>query len=260
MEGDDVTRGVTNHLAAVRTWAVNWLAGQDAAAAAACLDANYELQIGPFTLGPRSAYIEATLGQLERYPGLGVTVHDILTDGQHTVVRLSEHGPSTRHDGAVASWRVVAVFEHAEDRIVRGWAEEDYWARRRQLTADLADPIDPPAAAPWSTTAQEPEPGVADAVRQWVAAGAPALPGLLRDDEDLVDSYELPFEASSGSIDVLVVSGRKAGFHAVIEGSVGDTPLRLPVAGLVTVAADGKLTGHLVTDRLGLPKTETTAG
>lgn len=249
---------MTNELAAVRRWAVNWLAGGDADSAVACLAENYELRIGAFTLSPRDAYIEGTVTQLERYPGLGVTVHDVLTDGLHTVVRLSEHGASVRHGGASAAWRVVALFEHQGDRISRGWAEEDYWARRRQLATGSSDRLDAPAVAPWATTARDPEPGIDTAVREWITAGAAPCAGVIRDDEDLVQNYEQPFEATSGTVDVLVVSGRRAGFHAVVEGSAGGTTVLLPVAGLVEVAVDGTLTGHLITDRLGLPRTTPT--
>jgi len=199
------------------------------------------LRIGAFTLSPRAAYIEATLSQLERYPGLGVTVHDVLTDGRHTVVRLSEHGPSARHSGAAAAWRVIAVFEHAGDGIVRSWAEEDYWGRRRQLSDGAPDSVDRAAVAPWSTSAEAPQAGVAEAVREWLAAGAPVAEGVIRDDADLVEHYDLPFTATAGSVDVLVVSGRRVGFHGVVEAAAGDTSLQLPVAGLVEVGVDGAI-------------------
>ena len=241
-------------LAGVRTWAVNWLAGGDASAAADCLTEDYTLQIGAFTLSPRDAYVDGTVTQLARYPGLGVTVHDLITDGHRTVARLSEHGASSRHDGAAAAWRVVAVFEHDGARIARGWAEEDYWARRRQLAAGTCDPVDRPAPAPWSTRPAPAEPGVAEAVEAWIAGGATGASGVLRDDADHVDAYEQPATTTAGTVDVLVVSGRRAGFHAVLDGTLGDASVRLPVAGLVDVAADGTLTGHLVTDRLGLPR------
>lgn len=245
-------------LAAVRRWAVNWLAGGDADAGRACLAEDYVLQIGAFTLTPRSAYIDGTATQLERYPGLGVTVHDLITDGRRTAVRLSEHGASSRHDGATAAWRVVALFEHVGDVITRGWAEEDYWARRRQLAAGSPDPVDPPAVAPWSAAAVPAEPGVAEAVTGWIESGAPPVAGVLRDDADHVPSYDLPAAGRSGTVDVLVVSGRRVGFHAVVLADAADgSTVPLPVAGLVDVAPDGTITGHLVTDRLGLPRPST---
>ena len=243
-------------IGAVRTWAVNWLAGGDRDAAARCLADGYRLRIGAFTLSPRSAYIEATVGQLERYPGLGVTVHDILTDGRGSAVFLSEHGASTRHQGAWAAWRVVAVFEHDNATITRGWAEEDYWARRRQLASGVADPVGAPAPAPWTVTASPAEPGVEDAVRAWISAGTPGAPGVIRDDADLIQQYEQPASAHAGSVDALVVSGRRAGFHAVLDAVAADgSAVSLPVAGLVEVMPDGSLIGHLITDRLGLPRT-----
>lgn len=242
-------------LTAVRQWAVNWLAGGDVDAAQQCLAEDYVLQIGAFTLTPRSAYVDGTVTQLARYPGLGVTVHDLITDGRRTVVRLSEHGSSVRNDGATASWRVVAVFEQDGGVITRGWAEEDYWGRRRQLAAGTPDPVDRPAIAPWSTAVVAAEPGVAEVVRDWIESGAAQLAGVLRDDEDLVASYDLPATGTSGAVDVLVVSGRRAGFHAVLQATTPDgSMVPLPIAGLVEVAEDGSIAGHLVTDRLGLPR------
>lgn len=239
----------------IRRWAVNWLAGSDVAAAEQCIAEDYVLQIGAFTLSPRSAYVDGTVTQLARYPGLGVTVHDVITDGRRTVVRLSEHGASTRHDGAIAGWRVVALLEHDAGGIRRGWAEEDYWARRRQLADGRPDPVDRPALAPWTTTPLEPDLGAAEAVTRWIEAGAPALRGVVRDDEDLVAAYDMPLTTERGSIDVMVVSGRRVGFHAVLEALTADrTTVRLPSAGLIEVSEDGTITGHLVTDRLGLPR------
>lgn len=70
----------------VRRWAVDWLAGRHPEVCEQVLAPEYALLIGGYLLGPRETYVPATLEQLARYPGLGVTVHRLVAGRDHVAL------------------------------------------------------------------------------------------------------------------------------------------------------------------------------
>lgn len=82
-------------LALLRRWSVNWLMGADPCAGDTIFAEDYELHIGAHTFSNRADYMQATLGQLALFDGLMVTVHEVITNGQQAVLRLTEHGASS---------------------------------------------------------------------------------------------------------------------------------------------------------------------
>ena len=46
--------------------------------------------------------------QFDQFPGLGMTVHGLITNGQQLAVHFSEHGASGGVEGKVACWWGVA--------------------------------------------------------------------------------------------------------------------------------------------------------
>jgi hypothetical protein len=236
----------------VRRWAVDWLGGHDPAVCEVILDPQYELVIGDLVFGERSSYVAATLSQIEAFDGLSITVHDVLNAGDRVALWLSEHGASRQHDGAFASWGVIALFEQSSSRITRTFAEEDYRARKRQLGA-VPDSVPVPDLDPWNTPVELPNPEAEAVLRSWFERGAPPIPGIVMDDEELVATYEPVMEAASGEFDMLMSAGVRVAWHGRLLGRSlrYDVPCSMAVAGMVTVGTDGDITGRLVTDRLG---------
>lgn len=261
-------------VALMRRFAIDWLDRADPAVCAEIMDPGYTVLIGGQTLhGRDDTYVPATLGQLERFPGLLLTVHELMTDGERVALRFTEHGPSAADAAQPAAWTGIGLFSWDGERLTHNVTEEDYLSRRRQLAEGRCDPIEPPAPAPWAERPAPADPGAESAVRAWLAAGdlAPALlddaaplgDAALSDDAGPVDGGQAPLlDVERVEVDELFSAGRRVAFHAVQEGryrgglpgttGAEGSPARLGLAGLVTVDAAGGVHGRVVRDRAGL--------
>jgi hypothetical protein len=228
----------------MRRFAVDWLDRADEAVTEEIMAPGYTVRIGGVVLEGRAAYTPATSGQLAQFPGLMITVHDVLyADGDRAALRFTEHGASAKGGMLV-------------DNVV----EEDYLARRRQLTTGAADPVDPPMVAPWTAPVGAADPAAEKVVREWLEVGGPAsADGAVTCDDGAADRL---LDVSGCEVGDLFSAGGRVAFHAVLRGAyVGGLPdvdaavgreAALSVVGLVSVGADGVVGGHVVRDRLGL--------
>lgn len=238
----------------VRSWAVDWLASHDADACELVFEPGYRLSIGSAELEGLEAYREGTLGQLRDYPGLVITVHEVIASGELAAVRFTEHGSAVRRGGSLAAWRGIALHRRGDGGLIeRSWAEEDYASRRRQLTGGVPDPIEPPATAPWDTAEQAADRDAEEVVRRWLDAGVAPGEGVVVDVSDAEPGTEAaasvdPNRMPPLELDVLFSSGRRVAFHG---RAVAKDGVATGVAGLVAVDAHGIVSGRLVTDRAG---------
>lgn len=235
----------------VRRWAVGWLNGRDEQACDTALAPAYRLRIGSVQLEGRDEYREATLGQLRNYPGLVLTVHDILVSEDQALVFFTEHGAAQHRSGAVAAWRGIVIHQQRGGQIVESWAEEDYASRSMQLASGIANPILPPAPAPWDSVPETASTAAEDRVRNWIQAGFPAASDISVNDDDAPTFSEALPTPIAVDIDTLFSAGRAVGVHATAHYSGG---IDLGIAGLVRVSEDGQLSGHIVTDSAGLQR------
>lgn len=249
-------------LGLVRRWAVDWLASADPTVCEEILSPTYRILIGGYVLDGRDDYVRGTVEQLSRFPGLGLTVHEVVCSGEQAAVRFTEHGAAARLGWRPAAWQGVALFRSDGDHLVECFAEEDYWSRRRQLDSGVCDPIEPPAASPWTTVAGEPDPAAEATVRDWLERGE--LSGVILDDSWQGRDARIALTDIHTELDALFSAGRQVAFHGVMRGRYAGglggedrnlgTPAVLHLAGVVT-AADGRVTnGHVVRDRLGLQR------
>nr|WP_281376320.1 nuclear transport factor 2 family protein [Actinomycetospora corticicola] len=242
----------------MRRFVVDWLDRADPEVPPQIMAPGYAIDIAGVQMPGRDAYLEATSGQLARFPGLTVTVHDAMyTPDGLAALRFTEHGASVR--GGSAAWRGIGLFRTEDGVLVHNATEEDYLGRRRQLLAGTPDPVDPPMVAPWTEPPAAPDADAEQVVRRWLDAGAPVRPGITYDDgmtrSDLL-------EAPTVEVDTVVVAGRRVAVHGLARGAyAGGLPERpdpdgtevtLGLAALLDVAVDGTLTGHVVRDRLGV--------
>lgn len=248
-------------LGLMRRWGVQWLGGGDPMVPDAIMAPGYRVSIGGFVLEGRDAYVAGTLdGLVNRYPGVGLTVHELICNGDSVALRFTEHGADPRRDDTPVAWGGVALHHSDGGLLTHSFAEEDYLSRRRQVAAGACDPIEPPAPAPWNTAAQAPDEEAERTVRGWLAHGD--LAGADLDDDWL--GHDAPPLLHDATIDVddLFSAGRSVAFHGVQRGRYaggleGLAPTdyeerSLPLAGLVTVGDDGSVRGRVVRDRLGL--------
>lgn len=245
----------------VRRWAVDWLGGQHPEVCEQVLAPDYALLIGGYLLGPREAYVPATMAQLSRYPGLVVTVHQLVASGDRVAIVFSESGASRRLGGRAAAWSGVSLFRSDGDRLTRCWAEEDYYGRRRQLDGGRCDPVDRPAAAPWDTPAEAADPASEQVVRDWLAGPDLRSAPVVCDDEGTGQPAHRLLDVERCEVLELFSAGDRVAFAATQTGtyaggldgldSLVGRPAELRLAGLVQVE-DGRVTGgRVVRDRLG---------
>jgi len=240
--------------ALAQRFTINWLNLADAAVPATIMAPDYQVHIGATELDGLEPYTAGTIGQLEQFPGLALTVHEFVTDGSQLALVFTEHGASAKHDGRAAAWRGVALFRCAGGLLAENWTQEDYYARRRQLATGVPDTIPAPAVAPWTVDPQPADTAAEDTVRSWL--GAPVLDGVELDDGSplTVDVTGVEVARLFSAGDAVAFAGRWAGRYAGgVDGVTGTgQPAALGICGVVHVDADRVVGGHVVTDRHGL--------
>lgn len=248
-------------VALMRRYVVDYTNRHDASVCAEIMEPDYTLRMGAHVVAGRDeAYIPASRRQFAQFPGLGLTVHEIVTDGERLAMRFSEHGASARHGGAVAAWAGIGLYRWNGVKLTENSVEQDYLARRRQLACGRPDPVEPPAPAPWDTVARLPDPAAEQVVRDWVGDGMGG--GAVRWDDG--DTTTLLDEAAS-EVDELFSAGRSVAFRvsrhgryagglAGVDPAAVGRPVTLHLVGLVRVEGGRVGTGRIVRDRLGLAR------
>ena len=133
------------------------------------MDTDYHLTIGAHVLDGRDkAYLPATTAQLKQFPGLIVTVHDVVLGPDAMAMRFTEHGVSAKHKGRAAAWGGVTLFRIKNDRLRYSWADEDNLARKRQLATGHCDPVKAPHPAPWDVVVELPNDAATDIALAWI--------------------------------------------------------------------------------------------
>ena len=261
---DDLNNGISMQARLLRGFAVDFLTSHDVSAVEGIMDPAYRLMIGGHVFDGRDqVYLPAAVAQLDQFPGLVVTVHDVLLGPDAVAMRFSEHGVSRRNQGRAAVWGGITMFRLERGRLLHGWADEDYLARKRQLSTGVCDAVKPPHPAPWDVPVETPDPASLEATRRWlgsshnfvnpdtdqICAEGPSFTELIS-----VDEFRVDVMMSAGSrVAFRVVShGRYAGGFADIDRSRVGQPIELSTMGLVTVRGNEVCDAQIVFDRLGL--------
>ena len=227
----------------------------------------YCLNIGGAVFDGRDdEYLPATAAQLDQFPGLNVTVHDVVIGENAIAMCFTEHGSSIQDEGRRAAWSGITFFFTDGERFVTGWAEEEYIARKRQLTLGQCEAIEPSHIAPWDIQARARNPENEALVRQWIAHSHPLkdipnnnrLSPLDPDPEGLVDIRGFQVNALFSAGDRVVVHAQ---YHGIYAGGFGDlSPLLigcqagLRLAAIVTIVDGEIIAARITTDRLGLSR------
>ena len=233
-------------LTLVRRWAVDWLASHDSDVCTEIMREDYVLSIGAIDLYGREAYVDGTMGQIGLFPGLCLTVHDVMANEEFSAVRFTEHGAATHKNGRSAAWGGISLLHTDGTQLIRTWAEEDYISRSRQLADGVPDLVEPPMIAPWDQPVSAPDPAAEQVVRAWIDEGLPASDSVLFNDQWLHPGDDSSI--SGLDIEVLFSAGSGVAFHGRHQTEDG---FAMGVAGLISVRSDGTLSGRVVTDRLG---------
>jgi len=248
----------------LRGFATDFLTSHDVAEARRIMAPDYTLHIGGHVFGGRDdQYIPATAAQLDLFPGLIVTVHDVVLAPGGAAMRFTEHGTSAKSPHHAAAWGGITLFHFDGEQLSRGWAEEDYFARKRELKSGICDPILPPMAAPWDQPCEQPSDATELRVRQWLSSPANILSPLVEQVRVGAPAFDALIRPAAISMSALFTAGPRAAFHAVVSGSyAGGFPdldpslagvgIDLRVAGIVDTEAGQVSRVQLSADRLGL--------
>jgi predicted ester cyclase len=252
---------VESLVALMRRYVVDYTNRHDTSVCADLMEPDYTLRMGAHEVAGRDElYVPAAQKQFDQFPGLSLTVHDIVTNGDRLAMRFTEHGASNRHAGAVASWTGLGLYRWNGRRLTENWVEQDYLARRRQLVGTRPDPVDPPAVAPWDTVAVPPDADAERAVRDWVAAGFPAAGvrwddgddhALVADTDDRVDDV---FSAGDRVAVRVTRTGTYAGGLDGVDDAAVGRPATLHLVALVRVGGGAVTGGHGVRNRQDLAR------
>ena len=241
-----------------RRFVVEFMNGRDTEVCREIMHADYSLHVGGTVIAGRDReYLPAVRQQLDQFPGMVMTVHDVIATTAQIAVHFSEHGASGGAGGPLAAWQGIALYRWNGSQLTTCVAEEDYYSRRRQLKSGVVDVISPPAAAPWDTMPRPADPGAEQTVRRWLGDGLPAV-GHVRFDDD---TTTIQFDADEIQIGELMSAGDRVAFHARRIGrylsGLGEMPastgsVALNSIGIVRVV-DGRLVdGQVIRDRAGL--------
>lgn len=249
-------------VALMRRYVVDYTNRHDTSLCAELMEPDYTLRMGSHVVAGRDdVYVPAAARQFEQFPGLGLTVHEIVTNGDRLAMRFTEHGASVRHGGALASWTGLGLYRWNGRRLTENWVEQDYQGRRRQLASGGApDPVAAPAVAPWDTVAVPADAGAEQVVRDWVAAGLPST-GVNWDDGDaapLLDGTATQVDDIFSAGDRVAVRVTRTGAYAGgldgVDPSAVGRPATLHLVALVTVPDGEVVGGHGVRNRLDLAR------
>lgn len=213
---------------------------------------DYRLHMGSDTLvGRDDQYIPAVLHQIGQFPGLGFSIHELITDGTMTALSFSEHGRSGRPPGTCAAWRGVSIYRAADDRLAECWVEQDHFGRRHQLAAGEAEPLRPVAIDPWSDHDDSDDARRAPAeatLTQWLGelTSWPPAEGIV--DAGASEAVQPRLNVTSTALNAFVVEGTRVAFNATITGTyLGGLPdedgagasVTTAVGAFATLANDG---------------------
>ncbi len=223
---------------------------------------DYTLHMGDIDVRGRDENYKPAAGkQLRQFPGLGMSVHDLLITTERAALHFSEYGRSSVN-GTPAAWSGISTYRwNGTDRLVDCRVEQDYFARRRQLNSGTPDPVERPAHDPWVTSVEEPSAEVGKLVREWLKdGGISALPEGALDDEISHAAERIVLDAPQVTVLDCVAGEARAAFHARATGTVTTWPggdgsqlgatASVYYAGIVRVDGGSVTTARVISDRL----------
>lgn len=249
----------------LRRYCFAYTAAHDPSVCDAIMIEDYALHMGEFEIrGRDDNYKPAALKQYRQFPGLGMSVHDLLVTPERAALHFSEYGRSVL-TGTIAAWSGISMYHWDGDRLTDCRVEQDYFARRTQLRSGRPNPILPPAHDPWAVPIEEPEPNVEQTLREWLAAGGLATLEIgSLDDERVAPPARIVLDRPAYEILDCFSGTERAVFHATARGIVAawagaardllGKPALVYYSGIVRIS-DGNVTeARVISDRLAVER------
>jgi len=216
-------------------------------------------------VGREEAYKPAAERQFQAYPGLGFAVHDFFSNGDRCAMFFSEFGWSTQYE-AYTTWHGASLYRWDGKLLKECRIEQDYYARRRQLTSKTPDPVASPAYAPWTQPVLPASAESEEIVTAWLKSG-----GLLRSGIGSLDGERIApvidrvlFTNESVEVRDIMSAGSRVAFQVAISGNYASglenlaghegTPATLYATGIADIEAGRVARVRGVTDRYTLER------
>jgi hypothetical protein len=245
----------------MRTYCIDYTNSHDLSVCDAIMDPDYVVYITGMSLGRDSAYKPSVAQVFERFPNLGLAVHEFVTNGDRLAMRFSEHAADT--SGGLACWPGIGLYDWNGSQLTTCRVEQDFWSQQRQLDSGVPDALEPPHLDPWTTTTASPSQRAAEQVaREWLVAGDLSRARTGRIDDSAPADYAPVVKATATAIHDLFSAGDRVAFHASlagtycgglsadVAGSEGHAA-RIDVAGILRITGGEVDDARLVTDRFG---------
>jgi predicted ester cyclase len=258
---------VDKFVALMRRYCYDYTNRQDFAACDTIMVPGYTLHMGTHDLTGRDEFYKpATQRQFDQFPGLVLTINEIITNGDRLCLRFSEHGASVRHEKRRAAWSGIGLYKWDGERLLENYVEQDYYSRRSQLASGRPVDVEAPATAPWDTMPQPADEGAEALVRMALTDGTLLkTPGIRFDDGGAAGPSQAILEHTEVSINDMFSAGDRVAFHIAQLGrltadfSMGraelvGTDVLLHMSGVVTVTKGAITAGRIIRDRLGLQR------
>ena len=243
----------------MRRWAVDYFNSHDASVAHEFIVPSYTLEIGDYTFAGRDEqWLPAVQQQMQAFPGMGMTVHQLISSHDRVATYFSEHGSS---GGRIAVWSGVGIYRSNGNQLTGCVAQEDYMTRQRQLKSGVSDAVESPSPNPWDTEALPPNPEAQAVVSQYLLNAWPVSLPAVRCDDEHITGVPLTFEVTGVEFTELFSSGEYVAFHARQTGfyrggfaglEACETPMLLNTNGILHVKNAQVVSGRVIRDRLGL--------
>lgn len=249
-------------VALMRRYCIDYTNSHDLSVCDEIMHPEYVVHIAGMDLRRDAEYKPAVRQVFDRFPGLGLVVHEIVTNGDRLAMRFSEHGGSPDAGGRAAAWGGIGLYRWDGARLLENWVEQDFWSQQKQLASGDVAPLEPPHVDPWTTTkAERPNADAEETVRRWLAKGdfCDAREAIV--DGSWYGSLEpSPIDVERVEINDLFSAGDRVAFHVAQHGSyrggwsdVGDAAhgraMTLRCVGLASVEGDSVARVRVISDR-----------
>ncbi len=248
----------------MKRYVIDYLQCQNPAVCAQIMEPDYMLYMGGSNLGPRDdVYIPAVVRQLEMFPGLGMTVNEIMLNGDRLAMRFSQHGASVRHDGRQAAWSGIGLYRWNGAKLTSNFAIEDYYSRKQQLARGTSASVESPAVAPWDARVQIGDADAETRIRSWLQAGMSFDGHQVHVDDEGTQPNAL-VSVKETVVDDLFSAGNRVAFACTQTGffigspdfnkSAAGAPCTLYSVGVVGIDGAGMVWGRVIRERAGLER------
>ncbi|MEY2468087.1 MAG: hypothetical protein QOF21_785 [Actinomycetota bacterium] len=253
-------------VALMRRYCIDYTNSHDLTVCDDIMEPDYVVHISGFDLTRDESYRPAVHQLFGEAPGLGLVVHEFITNGDRLCMRFSEHAAlPSEHGTRLACWAGIGLYRWNGTRLTECSVEQDFLARHIQLASGAPHALEPPHLDPWVSTSEAPADAAAeDTVRAWLTKGDIFdADTVVVDDSSTTGQTSLVIDPSRVDIKDLFSAGPRVAFHAAITGAyrgglpdVGDDHIgadaTLLIAGIAEVAASAVSGVRAVTTRMNV--------